>query len=816
MDYLLKQHPNYAKNMKRHLIWIFLLLPLAALADGEQRDIKGATWVKPAEYLEINKVKRNNAIAFENPSIYVFGSFDINELAKSKDVQIVGMKLRPKFTRVDSENLIGVKIEDKQVEGRINSESFCIYTDRSITRNYKVDYKYDDGYVHSFSVIKDLRLVQTDKGLGLHYGWNCTYTLEGEAGHDIVSLSPDSDEVKSIRYPFHFEGSISKPAKVEMAPVASFYSSKSSNCVSLVLFMTEAKKECYFIDPDGLEHKWNVRPFIIFEVEEILVAEPGTVKTESIKPTSSHDGQGGVTQLLDDLLAWIRGEGDPLGLGEHTDATESAVVGAIGTLMALLLGGLAGGAGGTIPLVPPVSSTVPPTAPASPVDPTKFTPTNYPDYCEQFITQQPDGDVVMRSPATGQSVHYYSNGDGTWFSDSGMTYTAEDIEERLRREAENAGYVRQNAETAARNVEEQRAAWEAQNARDRERGYSDEMKEYKDWKQAQENQLKHEEFLEKMALKYHVPPTDKAVKDAIKFEQTMNQIDANTYLAEAEAIGKSIEYLEKVEKTADVAVNVMAAAVPGGTVVKNYYTFAKSTLVATSESMTKGKGFGVTDVFMGVGDGLLGVIQNEAGNLTGNGKFALLKEWGINVMTEDLKEGMKVIADSKTWENGDWLDGLDKVGKTMIATTGKKTAEFGVGKLISGGLGFLKDTAKASLDPTDVDVDKFYFSEGTAKQIDKWLNQTHKVEFSSKVKTINLSFSGEIDTGGLTEGAIGEVLSRNEAYDWGGDVANWVNDRVADGVGNVMYGLDVAGGALVDFANRYGSFNALAASCGKS
>lgn len=793
-------------------------MPLVALADGEQRDIKGATWVKPVDFFDLAQKKFNTNQIFKKPIVFVKGACNINDFTKAKDVQVVGMKLKPKWTQINTVLVIGPNCEEKEKGGGyINGESFCIYTNQGINRNYEVDYQYGDGNlsdvvttnIHVSMAIKDLRLVQTKKGLGLHYAWNCKYKTNGEVCRKIRTEDGFNEE----RFPHHLEGSISKPASVEVDSLVSFFC--DSRRLSMALWDSRTKKEHFHTDADGDEWEWTLRPIIIFEVEEILVADPGTVKTESVKPDSGHDGQGGVMQFLSDLLAWLSGEGDPLGLGEHTDATESAVVGVVGTLLALLLGGLAGGVGGAAPVVPP----------ALPVDPVRFTPTNYPNYSERFITQQPDGDLVVTSPATGQSVHYYSNGDGTWFTDSGMTYTANDIEERLRFEAENAGVLQQDAQTAARNVAEQHSAWEAQNARDLERGYSDEQKEYMDWKQEQENQLKHEEYLDKMAWKYHVPPTDKAVMDAIKFEQTMNRIDADTYIDYAKQCDQFIKTLETVDKTCEIGVNILGSCVPGGGVVKNAYTFAKSTLVAASESVAEGKSAseGLAHVLVGMGDGALGVIQNEAGNLAGKGAFTMVKEWGINVITEDLKEGMKAIAEGK---------GIEDIGKTMIETTGKKTAEFGIGKAVGGVLGFFKDTAKASLNPDGVDMDQFSFNVSTAKRIDYWLNQTHRMALGGKTSTVNVSvgdkginvwkgagfkyFSGKVDTGGLAEGVIGEVLSRNNAYDWGGSVANQVSDKVASGVGSAMYGFDVAGETLADFAHQYGNFNALAAPFGKS
>ena len=421
-------------------------------------------------------------------------------------------------------------------------------------------------------------------------------------------------------------------------------------------------------------------------------------------------------------------------------AVGAAAGGAIGGSVGGAVGGAAGAVAGTVPPPPPPSPGTPPSSPDFPNlpdspdypeeperpdspdypedpdnpgtepdpedektegpdgtvpptdDPGKFTPTNYPDYCDQFIRQQADGDVVMKSPATGQDVHYYSNGDGTWFTDSGTTYTKGDIEERLRFEAENAGYVRQNAETAERNVAEQRAQWEEQNARDLERGYSDEMKEFRDWVAEQERAEQKQEKIKELAEKYHVEATEKAVKDAIKWDQLMNEMDSRTYRLEGDAWEEKEKYLEKVDKTAEIGVNVLANVAPGGSHVKNAYTFAKSTLVGVSEAVADGKsGFeAVRHVSVRMGEGALGVIQNEAGNITEKYGGSWKMEYGINIATEGVKSGMKEYNDS----GGDGFKAI----KAGLSGIGSKTVEFGVSKGISAGFETLKEGSKDYVD----------------------------------------------------------------------------------------------------------------------
>ena len=540
-----------------------------------------------------------------------------------------------------------------------------------------------------------------------------------------------------------------------------FYSDKKG----LIGYFENAYMQNDDVEDDGeggvtdVPHKHEF--YLQFRIDEVLLDGTDT-------PLSEAERQS-LIDTMDDLTDWLMGKGDPLGLDEHTDAAESAVVGAVGTLLALLLGGLAGGAGGAIPLVPPVSSTVPPAGSTSPVDPTKFNPTDYPDYSDKFITQQPDGDLVVRDPVTGKETLYINNGDGTYRNfNTNQDWTPDEINEQLRSRDENSSLLQQDAETAARNVAEQHTAWEEQNARDLERGYSDEQKEFMDWKQEQEGQLKHEEYLDKMALKYHVPPTDKAIMDAIKFEQIMNQLDYKTHMAEKEAYDKTISYLEKVDKTAEFGVNIMAGAVPGGTGVKNAYTFAKSTLVATNESIVEGKSFGegVAHIVVGMGNGALGVIQNEAGTLTKDASYGLLIEYGITIGTESAKDGF-----TKYYETGD-------IGKAMGAVANaasKKTLEFGASKMISVGLETVKggaadyvDYAKKGLFPDD----DWVFT-GACK-INNLLNKTADFNMGPEVRGIGGSYTtaikGTVERGAWVENVINEEVKATGVYDGAGKI----------------------------------------------
>ena len=722
--------------MKKLLsLLLFTLLLIPTVASAQRKD---GHWVNPVEYFKLKGKGNLKGAAL----------FDL--MWETKERYIVGMKCTiSNFTTVG----------DDPVDSKlpVTKTSFYLYIN-------------ENGVIAATS---DWTSLPNGNLLGVY-----------KIGATDVRFSFDE---KSHHYSFFYypEGSYDFAGTAQL----SSEHSEALDIREMAMFYSETKgligyfENAYMINDDWEEdangnvidiaHKNEY--YLQFTIDEVLLDGTDTPLTESERQS--------LIDTMDDLTDWLLGKGDPLGLGEHTDATESAVVEVIGAIGAILLSngaaaigggaggaalGAAGGAGAGAPAGSPDMPTLEGTNP-----------------------KKKEEDETATDPITGKPLTYYPTPDGKWESEMGTIYDKQDLNENLRYRAENADVLKQDADQAAKNVAEQHAAWEAQNQRDLERGYSDQMKEYRDWKEQQDAELKKQEKLDHLACKYGVPANEKAIKDAIKFEQTMAQLD---------------------HERAEIAVNVLSGCVPGGGAVKNAYTFAKATLVAGSEAVAQGMdaGEGVAHVLVGMGNGALGVIQNEAGNLTEGANYATLKEWGINVLTEDLKEGMNAVYQGK---------GIDEIGRTLVNTTGKKTAEFGVGKLISKGFNKLKETATASLDPQQIqariDNGQTVFSDKTAKNIDKWLNQKHSTTWGPEVKSINVdvtddainiargtttAFStGEIDTGALIEGGINEILGQNEAYNWGGDLAEWGNDKIiVGGTANVMYGA----GKMVDAATE--------------
>ena len=841
-------------NLRFFLVACAIIVALSARADGEERNEAGTRWVDPVEFYHLQDISRTD---FQRD--YDQGDIDFNRVLKEKGVKVYGLRLKPfcaaglveKYMREVLSKQYNLETSYQDLYGvcgvPINEASFCVYFGEGVRRTYTIDYTvlYHKTNFSWNLTCKDvinidaLQLVNNGGGIGF------SYAITERGTHNTYVVRAGAKDHADTH---HFDCDKSAGTDSRFGRFIYFQGARD-----LIVMLSAPARQIDVINTDDSDRKamMNNHPWarVFFIVEEILIADEGG------GPVLSEETRQELRETMDGMIAWLSGEGDPLGLGEHTDAKTSAVINTLSTIASILLangivsiaggssssivGSLMGsaGAGGTPPPVPDANLDAL-NAKRKEEEEEDKTPPPTPDPNEklfkQYVKTDADGDLTMKDPITGKETIYVRNGDGTYTNlTTGQSWTTQEIGERLRYETENRDLLKADADQAAKNVAEQQAQWDAQNKHDQERGYSDEMEKYQEWKEAEEAKLEKQLELERLARKYGVAPTEKAVKDAIQFEQVMNQIDSQTHLAEAEAYGNSIEYLTKVDKYSEVAVNVMAGAVPGGNTVKNAYTFAKSTLVATSEAIAEGKdiGEGTAHILVGMGSGALGVIQNEAGNLTEGKSYAMLKEWGINVATEDLKEGMKAIAEGKS---------IDEIGKTLISTTGKKSAEFGLGKLVSGGMDKLKDKAAASLNPAD--TSRFKFGEGTAKNINKWLNKENTASFGIgkradvfkvKVNDVGLKgnvgetfrgvgsvapgegfsifHTGAVNTRSLTENLVNEGLSQTGVSDYvggkGSDLMEWANDKAVAGAANVMYGAD----KTIEYFKNIASFSDAAA-----
>ncbi len=739
-------------HLKLTLTSLLALSSLSALADGEQIEA-GSVWVDPVVYFKLQDIEET-----DHTPDYDQGDIDFNKVLLKSGVKVYGLRLKPlciaghieKFysfgewvgsrtvlNELDYHDMFGVK------GAPLSEAGFCIYADEGVNRSYSGWYNFsttehlnlpyckdvvtDKQKVTVTMNIKNLRMIPSAEGIEFDYTADAkmvytgtTTRINGESGKVSTSPSTNSD------------GPIITTKKPGENPLLShFIYYKGGNRLFLIVgvdYMDDwNKNKKYFSGKDafhrrppteeekrGFLHPWAR---VYFEVEEVMI------DSEDAKNLTQEDKE----ELLDfaeGIDMWLRDEGDPFHLGEHTDAKETIAIQVVSIIGAILLGGIGGFVGGSgSAIVANLTEIIngggggsdfPPElpdreaidgkkpeeeeekegdVPPSPPDDKLFHSTDYPDLCNKYIKEAPDGTLTVKDPATGQKTEYYPTEDGRWVKYYGDTnpLTDADIEERVRFSYENSDYVKQTAETTKRNQQEQHEAWEKQSRIDFERGYSDESKAFSDWKKEQEQLRNHEDYINKLADKYHT--TVDNLKKTIKNEQIKAQIESAEWMKESAKYDEAIATAELVDKTCEAAVNVMGECVPGGRLIKNAYTLAKSTLVAASEAhysnMSVGEKF--AHVMSGTGQGALGVIQNQAGDLTKNP----FKEYAITVGTEMVKDGMKVY--EKTGDLGTTFYG-------MVNSGAMKTGDFMLGKLASGGLDKLKTGAEQSLQKGFVNI----------------------------------------------------------------------------------------------------------------
>ncbi|MCQ2426244.1 MAG: zinc-ribbon domain-containing protein [Lachnospiraceae bacterium] len=294
------------------------------------------------------------------------------------------------------------------------------------------------------------------------------------------------------------------------------------------------------------------------------------------------------------------------------------------------------------------------------------------------ITRDEDGDLNVIDPVTGEHRLYKANGDGTYTNPmTGATYTESELAAAQESRTENAGLLREDAQTAAEAVSAQRED-------NRKASFYDEEAKREKAEAAKEEA--REAYLTGLGKKYGVDPTDEgALRKEIGAEQAKAEIESYEHLAEADEIKDKQEYLETVEKTADVSVDVLAE-VTGRKDIKAAYTATKSTLVGASEAHAEGRSVlagaakgaveGAVDIAV---DNVDGAAAKMAANMAGetyksaldatvkgeNVAEAALKGFGEGALKGSVDVGFDAAGDLAKGVLG---DSADDVVKSVLGT----------------------------------------------------------------------------------------------------------------------------------------------------
>ena len=703
----------------------FLCLPMAAQEVNGVR--KNGKWVDPVEFFELSG----------------HGELDMDQLADAmwkKGRYMQGMKLVTyKFTRNEFN-----PVPDKLLFA--TPATFYLYNDTPITIWTN---QIDAAYRGCYSGVWFLRA----KDMGFNFNHNThhyefSYTPLGQFEADT------------------WEGGTVKMVNTSETEMKLGY---RPECGVWGSFLT--------VLPDNVVHHEDNRTYVYFKVEEVLLDGEETPLTEKER-----------TKLIGQLDSLTHALQEYVGVtGDHTGPIPSAIISVISTIGAILLangvasitgdvGGFFGGGGGPSSPIPspgpdsPYGGTQPnirrdeeklPPQPDPQPDPEpEPQPTPEQQYWNKYVSEDAEGTLTMRDPATGKITHYYPQENGEYLSDSGFTYGREDIAENLRLRAENAGYFGDIAKKAAQDVAEQREQAARENAETQARG--DAIRAQRE-AEAQE-EAKRQAYMQKLADKYGVDVNDvDNLRKTISDEQADAQREAELWKKTADILDKTTTALEVIDKASEVTINIMGDCVPGGAAVKNAYTFAHSVAAAGGKAYADGKSGWDFAAELGKGaiDGGLGVLQNCAGNLASN----VYTEGVMVVGTEGIRKGLEAMSDP------------DKTPDEILSAMGhgmtSKLNNFLIGKGVEKGINTLGKSADQTLDPYNVTLkENTGFRFDTTKDALKFKSsmrgsyETGIGEFS-KVKAI-VSASGEI--GGLVN---------NYGMD---NVSNFVTDDVVPAV----------------------------------
>ena len=732
-----------------------LAVAMMAWADGDQREgEQGTKWVDPVEYFELQDISGNDL-----QRDYDQGDIDISKVIKQKGKKVYGLRLKPiagavrvrKFLNIGCDEFVSgdISYQDSYgIEGvPLNESAFCIYVDEGVSRSYSFSYSYEvtessDGEAYTEKGKSEVTISIT----GLHLD-----VSGGGVGFNYALSAKVSEKEQSLGSSSKGSNTLTKSAGVDPRLGKFIYFNEGRYL--LVMLGATAQAEAARASSEDLtavekeqmsNHAW---PRVYFIVEEMMVEDDG----EAVVPLSATDKQE-LKDYVDDLRSWLRGEGDPLGLGERTDEKTAVVVNVISTIGAILVGGtLAGFVGGTgaqiaanmtetiinassggdfPPMDSPEGSEIEGVEPKReeeekpqygekpeesgdgnpPVedDPTIFKSEQYADLIEDYVRQDIFGDITVIDPVTGDEVIYTNNGDNTWKNlNTGQDWTPDEIGRRLEYKKENRGELLKTALKAEHDKMVQRAKWNWQNQRDRNRGYSDEMLQYRKEKEKNDEALRLSQRMDELAARYNMV----ALGDGSNVMQVLAE-RKSVIMEEQKREGKKAAYNMKLDKTlevfqhacqavdgaADTIVYTLGKCVPGGAYVYDAYALIKGVGVAGSEVVANvafsDRKVGVLDaythVLQGAGKGILAVVQNHAGDIaklggaTTGAKY-LAKEFLIFAAPEAISSASD--AAWKATEQGRQL-GAGELMQSMWDGFAKKSLAYGTNKVIGGVIGF--------------------------------------------------------------------------------------------------------------------------------
>lgn len=735
--------PNKMGGMLMTLLFL-LLMPLQLLAQKKE-----GTWVEPVQFFHLDRK----------------GDLDLNGIAdamwEAKERYIMGFK-----ATVCNITPIGDEPEDAQIP--YNPLTFYVYLNSPTSVTVTSDWRGlpNGKYLGVYTLTASHILFTYDKNshrYSFDYDPEGSYDYDGE--NSKVNILSNRKGKNYAQHAYTIDLSEHRKVIPSKADMSLFYTKRGGlrGYYEVTLLQVD--------DDEDLGHsETEDTHYVQFKIDEVLL--DGDVKE------LSEEDRLKLIEQMDNLTRTLKEYMEET--GDHAGPIPTTIINIIGTIGGVLVGGgiasatgssvgsvLGGGpsGGGGAPTPDTPSDGLPPEPekkkeeetepkepePKEPEDPLGENRA----YWNEYMRENPDGTLTMRDPITGKPLNYYPTPDGGYESEMGTHYTPESLAENVRYRAENSGYFKEVGDKAAKDVAEQRAQNERLNAERDAQGQA--YREQKAAEEAAEKEAAAREKaqLERLAKHFGLEGEDAQNKykiyNLLEKEQASAEQEYERQMKEAAYNDRLYKAASVIDTAATTTINIMGELVPGGgRAIKNVYTMAHSVVSAASEAHYTGGDMGKA-ILNGTIDGGLGILQNQAGDITKN-------VWAEGVMvvgSEGIKEGLKAISSGKS---------PDEVLDTMKTAMAHKTNYFLAGKQAEKFVGWVNKSAGQSLSKQGVPLAQdtgLRFSEGTAKTIQKVLTKTDKLDVAkgipSAYQEIGASYTGNWGRDSKVDGVMHDV-----------------------------------------------------------
>lgn len=314
----------------------------------------------------------------------------------------------------------------------------------------------------------------------------------------------------------------------------------------------------------------------------------------------------------------------------------------------------------------------------------------------RYIRRDPDGDLMVRDPATEKETLYIKQEDGSYRNTvSDQNYTVGEIKNMVSHVEENKGYYSDISKKQQKAV-----AYQHEHASD----FSETSVKLAEQIRQQNEQDAKEDAINKIGYKHGVYNGDEdAIRERLEHKQAVAESLNEAYHRSAANINIAVKVAEGTKKVADVAADVVATADKTG-IFKDVYSATTAAAGNAGEvmagNMTAAEAVAKTAV-----EASTEIIKNRAQS-TG-GKFA------ANILGDSAQDATSAMLEGK--DLGEVADAaiagagrglLDSTVDYAISSGNKAVASSGRQSLTDAGEALASDLAKSALPKVEVSKKK--------------------------------------------------------------------------------------------------------------